>query len=373
MRSAIVPTVVLSILGSTGCTNPLRDVDRIITPPARIDDDRVGASVRAWPILEITRGRNYTAWDVLWPVFSREAVEAYRSTSVIWPLVRHESLGPRWTFQFRPLWWSGSDREGGKGHAIGVPLYWDFWDSGGRTIVAIPLLFSHSAGMRRATVAFPLWWDFSRGENRFWFAFPFAGEHATPSARTLFVLPPVYFRHADSKGTWVYHWFIGPLAHYRSLPDESFGYFFPLLYHSRAGGKGFTVGFPLWWGFRFGEKRATTIGFPLWWDFTYADDDYDRILFPVWWEFRAPARRTLGILPPIFVRWSGPGGSETRILWKLFEDVRTREKHLVALNPLFAYETNRRGDVSWSVLGWLYQYIREEGHTRHKIFWVIEI
>jgi hypothetical protein len=60
------------------------------------------------------------------------------------------------------------------------------------------------------------------------------------------------------------------------------------------------------------------------------------------------------------------------VLWKLFEYTKSGDKRTTAFNPLFYYETNKKGDWSLALLGWLYQYTREAGKGSHRLFYFIK-
>jgi hypothetical protein len=130
-------------------------------------------------------------------------------------------------FMMLPIVYVGRDREAS--HQVVAPLFFRFWDPGGRDLVIFPLLwdFINNRGKERSTiffpffwrfrsdmgissVGFPLWWDFRRFEprSRASVFFPFFWRFDSPERTVTVALNMIYIR-GKKKGwpSWSFHFF----------------------------------------------------------------------------------------------------------------------------------------------------------------------
>ncbi len=321
-----------------------------------------------WPMFE--RTPDHLAVRPLWSVYGLD--ERAREYNVFWPFSQFDfrtndhrvfpffwggQPGNRYFVGFPEVWWFQNHKAvlpffwGGTGddrYFVGFPWYWSFRDGG----CAFPFFWSGGEGDRRYVLFPEVWWSREHkavlpffwggsGDDRYFVAFP-----------------------------WFWSWQDGGCA-------------FPFFWGGRPGARHF-VAFPeVWW---YPEHKAVLpffwggsgrdryfVAFPeVWWlpnhrcipPVYWSRDGRRAAVFPLFWYERDAYCHLL----PLWLRFGGPGGSDTHVLWPLVNRRNDAESTGWRVWPLAGDYRARGRDYRYSFALWPLGHYRRDGDERMRLF-----
>jgi len=215
----------------------------------------------------------------------------------------------------------------------------------------------------QTTRLFPIVWSNSDGDAGYLHVWPFYGRDWSPKRTTSSTIWPFFTYTDHASGAWELNAPL-PLVHFRRGDDRSETRIFPLFDHETRKDGSYETNVGLLFNTEANAKghHATSL-IPLFSSSGDADGSYE------------------GSAGLILANWDGDGkGASTfHVLWRLVQndDIAVEEgdathtRHLFALNPLYRYESNDRGDTSWQALFGLVARTQKAGDVRWRFLWFI--
>ncbi len=294
-------------------------------------------------------------WERRWygtPLFARGADPETGRTDwdVLWPLFHGMTRGGDWRFRALPVY-SGA-REGDRRHTVIVPFWWEFEDADSSFRMLLPI-YGRQRGkdLERTIYGGPLWISTRDGDSR--------------STDALF---PVFHHETDPEG-WGFR-------------------AFPVLWLERRANRELTAVWPLYGEDRTVDRTKHSVAWPFFVHTRRADSWSLDAPFP-FVHFRRGGSVSESRVSPLFrhettargssgdillqvARWRSDADSGSlRVLWRLVDSGHTPERSHFALNPLFRWETNARGDRHWSVLLGLVARTTDADGARWRLLWFL--
>jgi hypothetical protein len=379
------------------------------------DDTQHSSTTYYFPVYgHYQRGDTVSRHFLLFPIYSQlrdEGLEL-RAWDLLWPLWHYETTPTTSAFRFLPLVWH--TRTPDSSTTIGFPLYWSFATGDQRSWYLFPIygartrgdwyarrfilgptimqtrddrtdyrrwdfLFGLSSFMRqgattrdwifplyyhrqdaasRTTIGFPLYWSFREGDRLSFHLIPLYGARSIGDRYTRrYVLGPLFIHTHDADRSLSRIDLLFPLVRWETGKDSASAWFLPLFYHRRDPTAETTIGFPLYWSFRKGDRLSfhlipffgvTTVGDrysrryvlgPLFIQTHDADRSLSRIdlLFPlVRWETGKDSASAWFL--PLFYHRRDPA-SETTIGFPLYWSFRDGDRLSFHLIPFYGVTT----------------------------------
>lgn len=397
--------------------------------------------------------REFQSWNFLWPLIHYDrAPDAYQSWAL--PLYWHSRSPEMRRSMFLGLYWSGRERDKrftalfpfywhrqkrSKEDRHILPLYSSIarGESYRKRFFLGPLFIrtEDNAKKRSQTdVLWPLIQRERKGDKRRSRFIPFYLHRSEPgsslSIGTLALLPPYYVREKRperylhhlwpfygyrQKGSFRERSVLWPLLRLGSDPNsDRISWQLLLAYRDKKGPRSHSGFFPIWHQSR-SPKRSKNLSLLHWYrrNATGPDRQFSllhlgdpdlslftarrrgeekhRHLFPLYSYTRAPSKKNLSILGPLFTYrargeerrkirflWKTlyfdrqPDKRESGFLWRLIRFKETKGKSLFEFNPFYYREKKASGETYRSYLGGIYASTTGEKQTRRRLLWLFK-
>jgi hypothetical protein len=268
------------------------------------DDTQHSATTYYFPFYgHYQRGDAVSRHFLLFPLYSqlRDDGLQLHAWDILWPLWHYETTPTTTAFRLLPLFWHTRTPDS------------------------------------RTTIGFPLYWSFASGDRSTWHLVPLYGVHTRGDwYAKRFILGPTMMTTRDDRAD-LHRWdLLFGLSSFMRQGETTRDWIFPLYYHRHDPSSNTTVGFPLYWSFRGGDRLSFHL-IPFYGVRTVGDRYTQRyVLGPLFIQTR-DADRSLSRIDLLFpfVRWETGKDSATAWVLPLFYRRHDPSSHTTIGFPLY--------------------------------------